>query len=107
VNGKQFDEHVISASPKLGTAEIWNIVNNSGGWMHPIHIHFEEHQILSRNGKLPPADEIAREDVVWLGHGESVKTFRRFRDFTGRYVTHCHNVVHEDHAMMFQWKIVA
>ena len=107
VNGKQFDHTVISASPKLGTAEIWNIVNNSGGWMHPIHIHFEEHQILSRNGKTPPADEIAREDVIWLGHGESVKTFRRFRDFTGRYVTHCHNVVHEDHAMMFQWKIVA
>ncbi len=107
VNGKQFDHNVITCSPKLGTAEIWNIVNNSGGWMHPIHVHFEEHQILSRNGKTPPADEIAREDVVWLGHGESVKTFRRFRDFTGRYVTHCHNVVHEDHAMMFQWKIVA
>jgi FtsP/CotA-like multicopper oxidase with cupredoxin domain len=106
VNGKQFDEHVITASPRLGTAEIWNIVNNSGGWMHPIHVHFEEHQIMSRNGRTPPADEIAREDVIWLGHGETVKTFRRFRDFTGRYVTHCHNVVHEDHAMMFMWKIV-
>ena len=106
VNGQPFDEHVISASPRQGTAEIWNMVNNSGGWMHPIHVHFEEHQIMSRNGKLPPVDEIAREDVIWLGHGESVKTFRRFRDFTGRYVTHCHNVVHEDHGMMFQWKIV-
>ncbi|MEQ1834288.1 MAG: multicopper oxidase domain-containing protein [Candidatus Eisenbacteria bacterium] len=106
VNGKQFDHNVISASPRQNTAEIWNIVNNSGGWMHPIHVHFEEHQILSRNGKTPPADEIAREDVIWLGHGETVKTFRRFRDYLGRYVTHCHNVVHEDHAMMFQWKIV-
>jgi FtsP/CotA-like multicopper oxidase with cupredoxin domain len=106
INGKQFDEHVITASPKLGSAEIWNIVNNSGGWMHPIHVHFEEHQIMSRNGRTPPADEIAREDVVWLGHGETVKTFRRFRDYLGRYVTHCHNVIHEDHAMMFQWKIV-
>jgi len=106
VNGKQFDENVISASPRQGTGEIWNIVNNSGGWMHPVHIHFEEHQIISRNGKAPPADEVAREDVVWLGHGETVKIFRRFRDFLGRYVTHCHNVVHEDHAMMFQWKIV-
>jgi FtsP/CotA-like multicopper oxidase with cupredoxin domain len=106
VNGKQFDHNVFSANPRLGTAEIWNFVNNSGGWMHPVHVHFEEHQIMSRNGKTPPADEISREDVVWLGHGETVKTFRRFRDFTGRYVTHCHNVVHEDHAMMFQWKIV-
>jgi hypothetical protein len=24
----------------------------------------------------------------------------RFRDFVGRYPIHCHNVVHEDHAMM-------
>ena len=74
--------------------------------MHPVHTHFEEEQILSRNGAPPPADEISRGDVVWLGHGESVKTFRRFRNFLGRYPTHCHNVVHEDHAMMFMWKIV-
>ena len=106
VNGKQFDENVISASPRQNTAEIWNIVNNSGGWMHPVHIHFEEHQTLSVNGRTPPADEIAREDVIWLGHGETHRIFRRFRDFLGRYPTHCHNVVHEDHAMMFMWKIV-
>ena len=70
------------------------------------HVVFEEHRQISRKGKPPLADEIGREDVVWLGHGDVVKTFRRFRDFTGRYVAHCHNVVHEDHAMMFQWKVV-
>ena len=106
VNGKQFDENVITASPRQNTAEIWNIVNNSGGWMHPVHIHFEEHQQLSVNGRTPPPDEISREDVIWLGHGETHRIFRRFRDFLGRYPTHCHNVVHEDHAMMFMWKIV-
>ena len=106
VNGKQFDPNVITASPRQNTAEVWNIVNNSGGWMHPVHIHFEEHLTLSRNRKAPPADEVSRQDVIWLGHGETVKIFMRFRDFLGRYVTHCHNVVHEDHAMMFQWKIV-
>jgi FtsP/CotA-like multicopper oxidase with cupredoxin domain len=106
VNGRQFNPDRITANPRLGTAEIWNFVNNSGGWMHPVHIHMEEHRQISRNGKPPLPDEIGREDVVWLGHGESVKTFRRFRDFTGRYVAHCHNVVHEDHAMMFQWNVV-
>jgi FtsP/CotA-like multicopper oxidase with cupredoxin domain len=106
VNGKQFDPNVINATPRQGTAEIWTHVNNSGGWMHPIHTHFEEHQILSRNGRAPLAAEISRGDTIWLGHGETVKQFMRFRDFTGRYVTHCHNVVHEDHAMMVQWKIV-
>jgi hypothetical protein len=29
----------------------------------------------------------------------------RFRDFQGRYVMHCHNVVHEDHAMMVNFTI--
>lgn len=29
-----------------------------------------------------------------------------FRDFTGDYVSHCHNVVHEDHAMMNAWTVV-
>jgi FtsP/CotA-like multicopper oxidase with cupredoxin domain len=105
VNGEYYDPHKYMAEPKLGTAEIWNFVNNSGGWMHPIHVHHEEYQILSRNGRTPPIDEIAREDVAWLGHGETVKTFRRFRDYTGSFVAHCHNVVHEDHGMMFQWKI--
>jgi FtsP/CotA-like multicopper oxidase with cupredoxin domain len=37
----------------------------------------------------------------------------RFRDMGhtnepayNRYVMHCHNVVHEDHAMMIRWDIV-
>ena len=31
--------------------------------------------------------------------------YRGFRDFTGPYVAHCHNLAHEDHAMMFGWEI--
>jgi FtsP/CotA-like multicopper oxidase with cupredoxin domain len=32
--------------------------------------------------------------------------YRGFRDFVGPYVVHCHNLMHEDHAMMFAWEIV-
>ena len=53
-----------------------------------------------------PNAEAARADQVTLGPGESVKTFRRFRDFTGRYVTRCSNAVLGDHGAMFQWKVV-
>jgi len=35
-----------------------------------------------------------------------VEVFIRFRDYVGKYATHCHNTVHEDHAMMFRWDIV-
>jgi FtsP/CotA-like multicopper oxidase with cupredoxin domain len=34
-----------------------------------------------------------------------VRIFIRFRDFVGKYVMHCHNLVHEDHAMMVRWDI--
>jgi FtsP/CotA-like multicopper oxidase with cupredoxin domain len=106
VNGRTFDPDRFVASPRRNTAEIWTIVNNSGGWMHPVHIHLEEHQMLSRNGRPPAGQDVSRRDNIDLGHGETVKVFMRFRDWLGRYPIHCHNVVHEDHAMMAMWRVV-
>ncbi|HWG88206.1 MAG TPA: hypothetical protein VN679_10525, partial [Candidatus Acidoferrales bacterium] len=37
----------ISAAPGYGTREVWTLQNGGGGWDHPIHIHFEEGQILA------------------------------------------------------------
>jgi FtsP/CotA-like multicopper oxidase with cupredoxin domain len=48
-----------------------------------------------------------RRDIVLLLPGSEVKIFMRWKDFRGKYVMHCHNVVHEDHAMMIRWDIVA
>jgi len=106
VNGKPFDPDVFSALPRLGTAEIWNLVNDAPGWTLPVSLALETHQVLSRNGIDTPGGEAARADQVTLGPGESVKTFRRFRDFTGRYVTRATNAVLGDHGAMFQWKVV-
>ena len=65
VNGRQFNPDRITANPRLGTAEIWNFVNNSGGWMHPVHIHMEEHQqILRATASRRCRTRSAREDVV-------------------------------------------
>ncbi len=106
VNGKLADISVPTVSPKQGTCEVWTIINSSGSWSHPVHIHFEEFQILSRNGVAPAPYEVCRKDVLQLGPNETVRCFFRFRDFLGHYVMHCHNVVHEDHAMMIRWDIV-
>jgi FtsP/CotA-like multicopper oxidase with cupredoxin domain len=106
INGRFFDVNRVDARPRQGTAEIWVLQNNSGGWMHPIHLHLEEHQILSRNGAAPPKFEKARKDVAELHHNETVQFFMRFRDWFGRYPLHCHNMVHEDHAMMTVWEVV-
>ena len=43
--------------------------------------------------------------AIALDGGESVVIYRGFRDFVGPYVAHCHNLAHEDHAMMFGWEI--
>ena len=106
VNGKLADISVPTVSPKQGTCEIWTIQNSSGSWSHPVHIHFEEFQILDRNGVPPKPFEVSRKDVLQLGPNETVRCFFRFRDLQGHYVMHCHNVVHEDHAMMIRWDIV-
>jgi FtsP/CotA-like multicopper oxidase with cupredoxin domain len=45
--------------------------------------------------------------VARLQFSEQIELFFRFRDFLGRYPLHCHNVVHEDHAMMLLWEIDA
>ena len=47
-----------------------------------------------------------RRDVVLLLPGSEVKIFMRWGDFLGKHVMHCHNVVHEDHAMMLRWDIM-
>ena len=104
VNDKLFENKKV-ANPKRGTAEIWNLVNDSGGWAHPIHIHFEQGHILRRNGVLPPPWERGRKDTYYLGPNERVSVFLRFRDFPGKYVMHCHNLIHEDHGMMVRYDI--
>ena len=88
---------------KRNTIERWVFQNNSGGWQHPIHMHFEEFQTLSINGNAPKSTGLitkGRKDVFRLEHNMEAKVYFRFRDFIGRFPLHCHNVVHEDHAMM-------
>ncbi len=107
VNGKLYEKGVVNFRVKKNTSEIWTVQNNSGGWMHPVHVHFEEFRMLRRNGRVvgPGNVEYARKDVVRLQHGEINTLQWRFRDFTGLYPMHCHNTLHEDDAMMLAWEI--
>ena len=90
------------------SVERWLLTNLTGDWTHPVHIHLEEHQILSRNRVAPsvPTDQ-GRKDVTQLHPNERVELFFRFRDWLHKYPIHCHNVVHEDHAMMALWHVEA
>ena len=116
INGKIFDPLDPMRTVGKGGPEIWTVRNGGGGWVHPLHLHMEEHRVITRNGVVAGMDprhpdDISKEDVVALDPSEEVVIYRNFRTFNGkgagaRYVTHCHNLAHEDHAMMFGWKIV-
>jgi FtsP/CotA-like multicopper oxidase with cupredoxin domain len=108
---------------RRNSAEIWTLESSSGGWQHPLHIHFEEGQMITQNGVRIAEGNRYRADIYRLGNN-MMEIVMRFRDFpdtrgyspsggvnqtadNGRYVMHCHNVVHEDHAMMATWSIKA
>src|SRR3984957_8402687 len=108
INGQFMDCSQFRFAVQQNSSEQWLLTNLTGDWTHPVHIHLEEHQILSRNGTAPtvPTD-LGRKDVTQLHPNERAMLFFRFRDWTGKYPIHCHNVVHEDHAMMALWHVVA
>jgi FtsP/CotA-like multicopper oxidase with cupredoxin domain len=123
INGKPFEPSTVATSlknragatplaqQKKGSFNLWEIRNGGGGWVHPFHLHMEEHRTVMRNNKdvtrgdPSHPDDVSREDLVALDPGESVIVYRGFRDFVGPYVAHCHNLAHEDHSMMFGWEI--
>ena len=110
INGEPFDPTVIRAFPVQNTAEEW-VLNSGGGWMHPIHIHLEEFQITARDKGIP-VEERSRKDVVRIGEAAvgtddtEARVLHQFRDWLGDYPMHCHNTVHEDHAMQLRWQVV-
>jgi FtsP/CotA-like multicopper oxidase with cupredoxin domain len=111
INGHQFDPGFQEAIVTRGVPEVWTIRNGGGGWVHPMHLHFEEHRVITRNGIPTPMDpkhpdDNSREDVVALEPSEEVVIYRNFRTFSGHYVAHCHNLAHEDHNMMFGFEVV-
>jgi len=98
----------VSAAPDKGSVEIWHIRNGGQGWSHPVHVHFEEGQILQRGGVAPPLwEKGARKDMYRIGplpdSTDSVDLAIRVREFMGTYVEHCHNTQHEDNAMLLRW----
>jgi FtsP/CotA-like multicopper oxidase with cupredoxin domain len=104
INGKTWDHHRVDANPGQCDLEVWNLIN-TGGWTHPVHIHLIDFQILDRNGQKPQPYEEGWKDVVLLQDFETVRVVARFGPHRGKYMMHCHNIVHEDHDMMTQFEI--
>jgi spore coat protein A len=115
--------------PMLGEYEVWQLINLTGD-THPIHVHLDPFQILSRRPiryEIPaggigdrelaaavtlerdPEDELGHaiddnerglKDTIRVNPNEIVEIAVRFTGYSGRYMYHCHILEHEDRDMM-------
>ncbi|MEA3337340.1 MAG: multicopper oxidase family protein [Chloroflexota bacterium] len=130
LNGRSFEMTAVARDERvrLGSSEIWEFVNEGGGMggmmgggmmtlPHPMHMHGEQFQVLDRQvnrGGRAAWESLSGgfvdegwKDTVLVMPGERVKVIRRFDDFTGLFLYHCHNLEHEDMGMMRNFEVVA
>ncbi|WP_328404706.1 multicopper oxidase family protein [Nocardia sp. NBC_00403] len=97
INGLPFDAQRPAADPRLGDLEIWRF---STDFNHPVHVHLNQFQVLSRNRRPPRPSDAGWKDTVNLAAREVAEVAVKFTDYPGRFVMHCHTLEHEDMAMM-------
>jgi FtsP/CotA-like multicopper oxidase with cupredoxin domain len=97
INGTSFAPGASLADIPLGEAEVWRFVTDVH---HPVHVHLDPFQVLRRGPRGPGDYDQGWKDTVDLRPAEVVEVAVRFSDHAGRFVFHCHNLEHEDMAMM-------
>jgi spore coat protein A len=97
INGQAFDPDRMDARPRLGEVELWRFGSDLH---HPVHVHLSPFQVVSRGGGPPGPFDRGWKDTVDLRPAEHVDVAVRFTGYAGAYVLHCHNLEHEDMAMM-------
>ena len=89
-----------------------------GGMMsmaHPIHLHGQQFQIVSRTVDASRESDYATvnqgfinsglKDTVLVMPGETVNIIKPFQDYKGLFMFHCHNLEHEDMGMMREFLV--
>lgn len=103
IDGKLFDHQRIDVRARLNTTEEWT-VRNTANEEHTFHIHVNDFQLMSVNGRPYAAHGL--QDTVQLPVRGQVVIRMRFRDFLGKYPYHCHILNHEDNGMMANVEVV-
>lgn len=110
---------ISNANPGMGGGMGGGMRGGRGGGMmgmgmmmaqpHPIHLHGQQFQILSRKPAYGDNTYAAIKDgfinngwkdTVLVMPGEEVEIIKPFTDYTGLFLYHCHNLEHEDMGMM-------
>ena len=63
INDKEFDPDRVDVQPRLGTVEEWTLRNDSDE-QHPFHIHVNDFQVVSIDGKPYDAPGLAGHGAV-------------------------------------------
>ncbi|MDQ8158528.1 MAG: multicopper oxidase family protein [Gemmatimonadota bacterium] len=107
INGRAFDMERIDETVRFGDTEVWTFVND-GPFPHPVHVHEVQFQVIERVGgraRVMPWER-GLKDTVLVHPGERVSVAATFDRYRGRFLLHCHNMVHEDMGMMMNYAIV-
>jgi len=102
INGRPYRPGRPLATPRLGATEVWRFVTD---FHHPVHLHLNHFQVAARNGGAPGPYDAGWKDTVDLRPAESLEIVTRFTDYPGRFMLHCHNLEHEDMAMMADFTV--
>lgn len=127
INDRTFEMLAVTGKETvaLGTMEAWDVINQSGqsgngmaGMImpHPVHLHGAQFQVVERS--VPDRfraiwDTVSEgyvdegwKDTVLLMPGERLRFLKRFDDYPGLFLHHCHNLEHEDAGMMRNFRVV-
>ncbi len=106
INGQAYDSaNAPLARPVVDSIEHWNFVNPTAH-PHPMHLHLVQFQVVNINGIPQEPSEFGWKDTVVVPPASEVTILAKFSKYTGRYVFHCHNLEHEDFAMMAEFEVV-
>ncbi len=103
INNRAYDPGRMDAQPKIGEIEIWRFGTDLH---HPVHVHLDPFQVLTRGGGKPSLYDAGWKDTIDVRPAEYVEVAVRFTDYRGPYLLHCHNLEHEDMAMMATFQTI-
>ncbi len=102
IDNQPYDPAGSLAAPRLGTVELWRFTSD---FHHPVHVHLAHFRVVSRGGRDPEPWDAGWKDTVDVRPYEVVEVLVRFAGYRGRYMLHCHNLEHEDMAMMANFDV--
>jgi FtsP/CotA-like multicopper oxidase with cupredoxin domain len=97
IDSKGFDPNRVDQTVRLGSVEEWTI-RNASDEVHPFHIHVNPFQVVAVNGQRQEAHGYL--DTATVPRRGEITIRLRFADFPGKFVYHCHLLMHQDGGMM-------